>query len=88
MKHKERMYALIEKLEQTGQTAIEFANTNGFSVGTIRKWRKRYREEFPQGRNETLPFIEISQKETNENIPEIQPKIDIEFPCGTRIKIY
>ncbi len=88
MKHKERMYALVERLEQSEQTSIEFANDNGFSVRTIRKWRKRYRDEFPQGRNKNLSFIEITQQAPQENTPEIQPKIDIEFPCGTRIKIY
>ncbi|MBN2648105.1 MAG: transposase [Prolixibacteraceae bacterium] len=92
MERQERMFAMVEKWKQSKKTGYEFAPENGISKNTLYKWHKRYQAFHLIEENEMPAFIEVTPSSdgqaTINKEPERLAKIDIEFPCGMRIKIY
>lgn len=93
MDHADKMLAMVESYHRSELTHSEFAASQGVSVATLRKWKKRYREEGPVELDTAPSFIEIdngsiSDAPTESDPDGRQPKIDVELPCGTRIRIY
>ena len=87
------MFALVELYKESELKHDKFAASHGMSEQTFRRWRQRYRKECAVDNNAALEFIEIGtdygQDTPNEPEPnQRQPKIDVELPCGTRIRIY
>ena len=84
------MFALVELWHSSSMSKGEFAAANGLSSNTFGKWCKQYKQEGMLSENKAPAFMEITaEPEGNkQQATERLAKIDIELPCGIRIKIY
>jgi len=90
MEKQERMLALVGLWEKSGMSVDEFIEIQNMSAVTFNRWLKKYNQLQPL-RNASEPsFIEITPEPEEQAICENErlAKIDIELPCGMRIKIY
>lgn len=92
MNRREMMFALVERWQGSSMSKGEFAAANGLSSNTFGKWYKLYKEEQLSSANKAPAFMEITtqsgQDADKQQATERLAKIDIELPCGIRIKIY
>ena len=92
MSKKDTMFALVERWHKSTMSEAEFAADNGMAARTLARWCKRYKESKLATQNKASEFIEITsqlQSQDSNILPELRlAKIDIELPCGLRIKIY
>ena len=86
MDNKEEMFRFVEQWRDSGLTRRAFAIKNELKVSTFYYWcTKHYRDVLkPSKETSFVEFAELSNP-VNENI---QPKVELEFPDGLRIKIY
>lgn len=90
MTKQEKLFALIEKWERSGQSKAEFARERGIPLPTFHYWYRQYQEH--QARTVTPTFIELPSVEVSktrrEDLSSREPRLSVEFPDGVRISIY
>jgi len=90
MEKQERMLALVGLWEKSGMSVDEFIEIQNMSSVTFNRWLKKYNRLQPISSASELSFVEITPEPEEQTICENErlAKIDIELPCGMRIKIY
>ncbi len=85
MDKQEKMFALVEQWKKSGMTRNEFVDKHDISIDSFAYWRRKHSRKTIKDKN-PKSFIEITPKPIA--IKTDRPKIDIELPDGTLIKIY
>ena len=92
MTKQEQMFALVEQWNESTLSKGEFAAASGIAYHTFTKWCRRYKQKIAATPHQAPQFIEITQQaqaqENTQEEPGLMAKIDLELPCGIRIKIY
>jgi len=81
MDKQERIFGLIEAQSKSGESVRSFATRHGVSIQTWYNWRRKYLAARPQHEFKEI-VLEGSGK------PDRIPKLELQLPCGTHIKIY
>ncbi len=92
MEKQKRMLALMALWEKSGLSVEEFTEIQNMSLVTFNRWLKKYNQLQSMRSASETSFIEITPEPEPEEHAiyenERLAKIDIELPCGMRIKIY
>ena len=82
---KEKMFSMVEQWRKSGLTRNEFAIQNGIKSASFEYWCRKQFNEVVKVQKPT--FIEIGYSQVLP-VDKKDPRVELEFPSGLRLKIY